>query len=167
MSPQKIVLRFFVFFVFIGFVELPLVTGIQSSPCPCFINPMNSINSMNPTNAINAIPFDAGSCGIINCAILDVYDAIRHGGDVLLMGDDDNGCALGVDLFKDIHHIMGCAAIQCTRGFICQQNGRLGDHGPGNGCALFLTHSVWQTGPITCRRNSPAGKNNAQPLPGP
>ena len=38
----------------------------------------------------------------------------------------------------NLHYILGRTAVQCTRGFICQQDGGIGDHGPGDGCTLLL-----------------------------
>ena len=108
MSPHKIGLLFLMFIGFVVFIELFLANSMRLSTCADFISPMNSSNSKNPTNTN---PLGVGLNMIVNNAVLNVYDTICGSCNVLFMGDDHNGCALGIDLLKDLHHILGCAAV--------------------------------------------------------
>ena len=59
-------------------------------------------------------------------------------GDLRLVGDQDDGDSLLVELLKDGHHFEGGAAIEITGRFIGQQQGRPVDQRAGNGHALLL-----------------------------
>ena len=65
-------------------------------------------------------------------------DALAVGGDVVLVGDQDDGDALAVEFLEDGHDLDAGAGIEVAGGFVGQHHGRLVDQGAGDGHPLLL-----------------------------
>ena len=72
-------------------------------------------------------------------AIPDLHPALCQGGDVGVVGDQQQGVALAVQLLEELQHLGACLRVQGARGLIRQQQGRGVGQGPGHGDPLLLT----------------------------
>ena len=72
-------------------------------------------------------------------AVADVDLALAVVGDLEVVGDDDDGAALPVELFEEGEDFLAGAGIQGAGGFVGQDDRRVGDDGAGDGDALPLT----------------------------
>ena len=64
------------------------------------------------------------------------FSLFRH---VVVVGDQDNGVALGVKLMENVNDLLAGFGVQCAGGFVCQNQLGIGDDGPGDGHTLLLT----------------------------
>src|SRR5687768_11617088 len=83
---------------------------------------------------------DVGTIGVVgdDQAILHADDAGGMGGDIRLVGDDDDGLALIVQLVEEAEDVLGRAAVEGARRLVGQEDGGVVHHGPGDGDALSL-----------------------------
>ena len=71
-------------------------------------------------------------------AIPDLDPALGQGGDGRVVGHEQQGVALPVQLAEEIEHLGACLGIQRACGFVRQQEGGSVGQGPGHGHPLFL-----------------------------
>ena len=71
--------------------------------------------------------------------ILHFQTAIREFGQVLIVGDDDEGLAIiGAELVDQAVHFLGSAAVEVAGGFVGENEGGSVDEGAGYGHALLF-----------------------------
>ena len=73
-----------------------------------------------------------------NVAVTEPHSALCMVCDTLLMRDDHQRIALGVQLIEQIHYFLTRSGIQVTGGFIGKQYARIGNQRPRNGDPLSL-----------------------------
>jgi hypothetical protein len=71
-------------------------------------------------------------------AVADGDDAVGELGDVGLVGDDDDGVALGVEIVEERHDLVAGLGVEVAGGFVGEDDGGLVDQGAGDGDALAL-----------------------------
>jgi len=71
-------------------------------------------------------------------AVADGDDAVSVLGDVWLMGDEDDGVSLGVEVVEEGHDLVAGLGIQVAGGFVGEDDGGPIDEGSGDGDALAL-----------------------------
>ena len=73
----------------------------------------------------------------LTVAQVDVSAAVF--GNLRVMGNEDDGVSLTVELLKQHKHLERGSCVQVTRCFVSQQHGRVVDQRPGYGYALHLS----------------------------
>src|ERR1017187_2170328 len=71
-------------------------------------------------------------------AVADVNDAVGVQGDIVFVGDQDDGIALLVEAFEEAHDFVAGGGIEVAGGLVGQQNGRVVDERAGDRDALAL-----------------------------
>ena len=71
-------------------------------------------------------------------AVADGDDAVGELGDVGLVGDDDDGVALGVELVEEGHDLVAGLGVEVSGGLVGEDDGGVVDQGAGDGDALAL-----------------------------
>src|SRR5207245_5641403 len=74
----------------------------------------------------------------LDAAVLQADDPGGVGGDVGLVGDQDDSPALGVELGEEGHHLGGGGAVEVAGGLVGQEQGGVGDQRPGHRRPLLL-----------------------------
>src|ERR1019366_6452827 len=72
-------------------------------------------------------------------AVANVYDAMRVLGDIVLVGNEDDGVALIVQTIEQRHNFHAGLRVQVAGGLVRQNDGRTVDQGASNGHALPLS----------------------------
>src|ERR1019366_6331351 len=72
-------------------------------------------------------------------AVANVDDAMRVLGDIVLVGDQDDGVALIVQTIEQRHNFHAGLRVQVAGGLVRQNDGRTVDQGASNGHALPLS----------------------------
>jgi hypothetical protein len=78
-------------------------------------------------------------------AVADGDDAVGVFGDVGLVGDEDDGVALGVEFVEEGHDLVAGLGVEVAGGLVGEDDGGLVDQGAGDGDALALAAGelVW------------------------
>src|SRR5688572_6490164 len=75
----------------------------------------------------------------LHTPVADVDHAVGVLGDVPLVGDEDDGVAVGVELLEHAHDLLAGGAVEVPGGLVGEQDGRAHDQGPRDGHPLALT----------------------------
>src|ERR1039457_2989744 len=75
---------------------------------------------------------------LLDFAVADVNDAVGMQGDIVFVGDQDDGIALLVEALEEAHDFVAGGGIEVAGGFVGQQNGRVVDERAGDRDALAL-----------------------------
>ena len=75
---------------------------------------------------------------MVHLAVLDEQHPPSPAGRLDGVCHHQHGLAVLVDVRENVHDLPGGTGVQGTGGLVCQDQFRLGDDGPGNGCPLFL-----------------------------
>jgi hypothetical protein len=70
--------------------------------------------------------------------VTERYLALGKRSHLWVVGDHDDGVALGMKVLEKLRHNLLVGGIQISRGFIRQQNRRVVDEGSGDADALLL-----------------------------
>ena len=81
--------------------------------------------------AIAGVAFDS--------TVTETDGAMSVGGNIVIMGDEDEGFALLVELIEEAQDLGTRGRIEIARGFVGQDHQRVVDEGAGDGDALLLT----------------------------
>ena len=74
-----------------------------------------------------------------DASVAQAQHAVGHVGDGGVMGDDDDGAAVGaVDVLHELQDFLGCLVVERARGFVTQQQARVFDERAADGAALLL-----------------------------
>ena len=71
-------------------------------------------------------------------AVADGDDAVGVFGDVGLVGDEDDGVAVGVELVEEGHDLVAGLGVEVSGGLVGEDDGGAVDEGAGDGDALAL-----------------------------
>ena len=70
--------------------------------------------------------------------VADGDDAVGVLGDIWLMGDDDDGVAVGMELVEEGHDLVAGFGVEVSCGLVGEDDGGFVDQGAGDGDALAL-----------------------------
>ena len=71
--------------------------------------------------------------------VANVDDAMGEFGDVVLVGDEDDGVALRMEFVEEAHDLVAGLRIEVSGRLVGEEDGRLVDEGAGNRDALALS----------------------------
>src|ERR1035438_1234193 len=86
----------------------------------------------------NALAVALGGLVGVDLAVADMDDAMGIFGDVRLVGDQDNGVAVGVQSVKEGHDLQAGLGVQVAGGLVGEDDGGAVDQGTCDGDALPL-----------------------------
>lgn len=109
-------------------------------------NPVRNVRSLlrrtevHISSSSSLIALQSGFGDTADDAVRQADDFVRLVGDRLFVGDADDGHAhVDVHAAQQVHHLLRGDAVQCARGFVCEDDLRFVDQRPRDGHALFLT----------------------------